>query len=107
MSSERGESNAPAASPRFPGRGYSPQGQPGAKARPEGVADAQPVDIQAPARERYDRWGDGGGQLDGVLDVPAMAFRALARQIRPADKPEAPDEGFGRSESTQAPEKNP
>ena len=35
---------------RFPGVGSSSQGKPGAKARPEGVVDAQTVDIPLPPK---------------------------------------------------------
>ena len=48
MSSERGVRNPSAESPRVPGEGYSAQGKSGAKARPQGVVDAQPVDIPVP-----------------------------------------------------------
>ena len=33
---------------RFPGEGSSAQGKPGAKARPQGVVDAQTVEIPSP-----------------------------------------------------------
>ena len=36
---------------RFPGAGSSALGKPGAKARPEGVVDAQTVDIPLPLRD--------------------------------------------------------
>ena len=35
---------------RFPGEGSSAQGKPGAKARPQGVVDAQTVEIPSPAQ---------------------------------------------------------
>ena len=35
---------------RFPGEGSSSQGKPGAKARPQGVVDAQTVDIPLPPK---------------------------------------------------------
>ena len=35
---------------RFPGVGSSAQGEPGAKARPKGVADAQTVEIPLPPK---------------------------------------------------------
>ena len=35
---------------RFPGVGSSSQGEPGAKARPKGVVDAQPGDIPLPLK---------------------------------------------------------
>ena len=35
---------------RIPGEGSSAQGKPGAKARPEGVVDAQTVDIPLPPK---------------------------------------------------------
>ena len=35
---------------RFPGAGSSALGKPGAKARPEGVVDAQTVDIPLPLK---------------------------------------------------------
>ena len=38
------------ANPRFPGPGSSPQGKPGPKARPKGVADGQQANIPAPVR---------------------------------------------------------
>ena len=38
---------------RFPGEGSSAQGKPGAKARPQGVVDAQQVDIPVPSETRY------------------------------------------------------
>ena len=53
------------------------QGQPGAKARPRGAADAQLADIPAPLPRRYDRRGDGEGQPGGVLDVPVKARRGV------------------------------
>ena len=46
---------------RFLGAGSSALGKPEAKARPEGVVDAQQVDIPAPPKRRYHRWGDGEG----------------------------------------------
>src|SRR5215210_8586827 len=52
MSSERGVRNPSAESPRVPGEGYSAQGKSGAKARPQGVVDAQPVDIPVPLYSR-------------------------------------------------------
>ena len=52
MSSERGVRNPSAECPRVPGEGYSAQGKSGAKARPIGVVDAQPVDIPVPACPR-------------------------------------------------------
>ena len=55
MSNERGAGNPSAVSPRVPGRGSSPQGQSGAKARQGCVADAQRVDIPVPPAGRlYD-----------------------------------------------------
>ena len=38
---------------RFPGVGSSAPGKPGAKARPEGVVDAQTVDIPLPYKLKY------------------------------------------------------
>ena len=38
---------------RFPGVGSSAQGKPGAKARPEGVVDAQTVEIPLPYELKY------------------------------------------------------
>ena len=52
MSSERGVRNPSAGCPRVPGEGYSTQGESGAKARPRGVVDAQPVDIPVPPHAR-------------------------------------------------------
>jgi hypothetical protein len=52
MSSERGVRNPSADSPRVPGEGYSTQGKSGAKTRPQGVVDAQLVDIPVPPRAR-------------------------------------------------------
>ncbi len=52
MSSERGVRNPSAGCPRVPGEGYSTQGESGAKARPKGVVDAQPVDIPVPPHAR-------------------------------------------------------
>jgi len=52
MSSERGVRIPSAESPRVPGEGSSSQGESGAKARPKGVVDAQPVDIPVPPRAR-------------------------------------------------------
>ena len=52
MSSERGVRNPSAESPRVPGEGYSAQGKSGAKARPQGVVDAQLVDIPVPLYAR-------------------------------------------------------
>ena len=92
MSSERRESNSSAVNPRFPGQGYSSQGQSGAKARPVGVADAQQADIPAPRTRRYDRRGDGWGWLGGVLDVPVMERGPRTREIRSAE-----GRGSGRS----------
>jgi hypothetical protein len=48
MSSERGVRTPSAECPRVPGEGQSSQGESGAKARPTGVVDAQPVDIPVP-----------------------------------------------------------
>ena len=48
MSSESGVRNPSAENPRVPGEGYSSQGESGAKTRPRGVVDAQPVDIPVP-----------------------------------------------------------
>src|SRR2546430_14798400 len=48
MSSERGGKNPSAECPRVPGEGSSAQGKSGAKARPQGVVDAQQVDIPVP-----------------------------------------------------------
>ena len=107
MSNESGAGNAAAVSPRFPGQGYSSQGQSGAKARPEGVADAQQADIPVPPRDRYDRRGDGEGYAGGVLDAPVKACRPQGRQIRPADKAETRDEALWRSCGAHAPWKNP
>ena len=45
MSSERGVRNPSAESPRFPGEGYSSQGQSGPKARPKGVVDGKQINI--------------------------------------------------------------
>ena len=56
MSSERGVRNPSAESPRVPGAGYSPQGEPGAKARPKGVVDAQLVNIPVPPCPRQVQW---------------------------------------------------
>ena len=56
MSSERGVRNPSAESPRVPGEGYSAQGKSGAKARPQGVVDAQPVDIPVPLYSRQFQW---------------------------------------------------
>ena len=50
MSSERAARNRSAENPRFPGPRLIPQGQPGAKARPQGAADARRADIPVPAR---------------------------------------------------------
>ena len=47
---------------RFLGEGSSAQGKPGAKARPEGVADAQQADIPAPPAGRYST--DGATEKD-------------------------------------------
>ena len=38
---------------RFPGVGSSSPGQPGAKARPKGVVDAQTVEIPLPYKLKY------------------------------------------------------
>ena len=38
---------------RFPGVGSSAPGKPGAKARPEGVVDAQTVEIPLPYKLKY------------------------------------------------------
>ena len=92
---------------RFPGQGSSSQGKSGAKARPEGVADAQQADIPVPPRDRYDRRGDGEGYAGGVLDAPVKACRPQGRQIRPADKAETRDEALWRSCGAHAPWKNP
>ena len=46
---------------RFLGAGSSTLGKPEAKVRPEGVADAQQVDIPAPPTRRYHRRGDEEG----------------------------------------------
>ena len=93
MSSESRESNSSAVNPRFPGQGYSSQGQSGAKARPEGVAAAQQADIPAPRTRRYDRRGDGWGGRGGVLDVPVMERGPRTREIRSAE-----GRGSGRSD---------
>ena len=69
---------------RFLGEGSSAQGKPGAKARPQGAADARRADIPVPARARYDRWDDGEGYASGVLDVPVKARRAQGMEISPA-----------------------
>ena len=76
MSSDRGVRNPPAECPRVPGEGLSPQGQSGAKVRPQGVAEAQRVEIPVPSARGKDRRGDGEGQPGGVLDVPVKARRA-------------------------------
>ena len=61
MSNESSARNTAAVSLRVPGQGQSSQGQSGAKARPQGVVDAQQVDIPVPLIDRYYRWGDGEG----------------------------------------------
>lgn len=58
-SSETGVGIPRAESPRFPGEGSSPQGQPGPKARARAVADGRQVDIPAPRARVTDRRGDG------------------------------------------------
>jgi hypothetical protein len=59
MSSERRVRTPSAGSPRFPGRGQSPQGESEPKARPKGVVDGKRVNIPAP-----DTWSDAGAQKD-------------------------------------------
>ena len=53
MSSENCVRNVMAENLRFPGVGSSAPGKPGAKARPEGVVDAQTVDIPLPYKLKY------------------------------------------------------
>ena len=48
ISSENVVRNYVVESLRFPGEGSSPQGKSGTKARPNGVADGQQVDIPVP-----------------------------------------------------------
>ena len=59
MSSERRVRIPSAESPRFPGRGQSPQGKSVPKARPKGVVDGKQVKIPAP-----DVWSDAGVEKD-------------------------------------------
>ena len=65
MSSERGVRNPSAESPRVPGEGYSAQGKSGAKARPQGVVDAQPVDIPVPPCPRPSQYTGTKGLPSG------------------------------------------
>ena len=81
MSNESRARNPAAESPRVPGQGKSPQGQSGAKARPEGVADAQQADIPVPLTYRHHRWGDGEGHPSVVLDVHVKARRRVRMEI--------------------------
>ena len=59
MSSERRVRTPSAESPRFPGRGQSPQGESEPKMRPKGVVDGKLVNIPAP-----ELWSDAGVEKD-------------------------------------------
>ena len=106
-SSESGARNPAAASPRFPGRCLSSQGQPGAKARPRGAADAQLADIPAPLPRRYDRRGDGEGQPGGVLDVPVKARRGVRMEISAPRPRDARRSLYGEAGHPMLPRKTP
>ncbi len=82
MSSESGEKPL-RRKPKVSWARLIPQGQPGAKARPQGAADARQADIPVPARARYDRWDDGEGYASRVLDVPVKARREGPRKSGP------------------------
>ena len=44
--------------------------------------------------QALERWGDGEGWLDGVLDVPAMSRSLRGSKMRPSQKGEATDEAL-------------
>ena len=71
----------PTESPRFPGPGSSPQGQPGPKARPKGVADGSPG--QHSWAPRGQRRRDAEGRVRRLLEQPVQAGRAGASETPP------------------------
>ena len=75
MSSERGVRSSSAEYPRVPGQGYSSQGKSGAKARPRGVVDAQPVDIPVPPCPRPFQFRVAKGMPGGLLPVRSDPLR--------------------------------
>ena len=70
MSNERNARNVSAVSLRVPGQRQSSQGQSGAKARPQGVVDAQQVDIPVPPESVI---------TDGVTENGSRSGRWLSR----------------------------
>ncbi len=83
MSSERGVRNSSAGCPRVPGEGYSAQGESGAKARPRGVVDAQPVDIPVPPCPRPCRTAVAKGlSAFGQTNRPTVGRQAMRGRRR-------------------------
>ena len=93
MSSESGVRIPAAVNPRFPGRGSSPRGQSGAKARPGGVADAQRADIPAPPRPGLTDGVTEEGGRTGFWTSPRWRVGRQGGKS-PCHVPEAPDEAF-------------
>ncbi len=82
MSSERAARNRSAETQGFLGE-LIPQGQPGAKARPQGAADARRQNIPVPGAGALRPMGRRGRIREhGVLDVPVKARREGPREIR-------------------------
>ena len=65
---------------RFLGEGSSAQGKPGAKARPQGVADAQPVNIPVPPRARPFQSQVAKGLLSASADCEPTHLEAESRR---------------------------
>jgi|NGEPerStandDraft_6_1074524.scaffolds.fasta_scaffold34336_1 hypothetical protein len=55
----------------------------GPKTRPQGVVDGEQVNIPAPCRRRYERWGDAGGYTSATYWTSCVPARRASEQGNP------------------------
>ena len=105
-SSETGVGIPRAESPRFPGEGSSPQGQPGPKPRARAVGEGRQADIPAPRATATDRRGDGPYEAGPGSGRPGPVTPGRREASPSADAPGPSGEAHWRSRPRGGPKKS-